>query len=319
MSRLPVKRFTETTKWRDVWHRRLTTVQKCLWSYLCDTCDHAGIFEFDEEICSFDIAAKVKMSDLEALGDRVSHIYDKKWIITKFIQFQYGKLSPDCKPHKPVYAALEKHNLVADDYEQNASHRCTVEGYLRDKIIARDGGRCAYTGKALLPSEIAIDHVQPRSKGGSNKPNNLVCMDATLNALKADLSLEEFCIVANLDLQIVRERLSNTLSKALNSLQDKEKDKESEKVKDGESAERGSKAKGTLEDVVTFALELGLPKSDGESCFHKWEGNGWTNGGERIKDWRATMRSWKSAKYLPSQKTPQTPAQRPTSHIRSCL
>lgn len=237
-----MKRFTETTKWRDVWHRRLTTTQKCLWSYLCDICDHAGIFEFDEEVCSFDISAKVKLSDLESLGDRVRHLYEKKWIIVKFIQFQYGKLSPECKPHKPVYAALEKHDLSPEDFEQNAAHRGLVDAYLRDKIITRDGGRCAYTGKALLPSEIAIDHVHPRSKGGNSKPSNLVCMDAKLNVLKADMSLEEFCVIANLNLSEVRERLSNTLSKPLNSLQEKEKDMETDKVtvKSGESAERGN-------------------------------------------------------------------------------
>jgi hypothetical protein len=62
------------------------------------------------------------------------------------------------------------------------------------------------------------------------------------------------------------------------------------------------KARGTLGDVVSFAEELGMPASDGESCWHKWEGNGWKNGANQIKDWKATVRSWKAAGYLPSQK-----------------
>jgi hypothetical protein len=66
------------------------------------------------------------------------------------------------------------------------------------------------------------------------------------------------------------------------------------------------KSRCTLDEAVAFAVELGLPASDGEACFHKWEGNGWTNGGKKIKDWKATIRSWNAAGYLPSQKGPST-------------
>lgn len=62
------------------------------------------------------------------------------------------------------------------------------------------------------------------------------------------------------------------------------------------------KGKCTLAEAIAFAVELGQPESDGEACFHKWEGNGWKNGDNAVKDWRATMRSWKIAGYLPSQR-----------------
>jgi len=58
----------------------------------------------------------------------------------------------------------------------------------------------------------------------------------------------------------------------------------------------------TLEIVSDYCTEIGLPKSDGISCWEKWTGNGWRNGGNAIKDWKATIRSWKSQGYLPSQK-----------------
>ena len=63
-----------------------------------------------------------------------------------------------------------------------------------------------------------------------------------------------------------------------------------------------SKSKGDVEQLKAFAEEIGLPKSDGEACFDKWEGNGWKNSGKPILDWRATMRSWKANSYMPSQK-----------------
>jgi uncharacterized protein YdaU (DUF1376 family) len=71
--------------------------------------------------------------------------------------------------------------------------------------------------------------------------------------------------------------------------------------------------------IEEFCVSLGLPKKDGTACFHKWFGNGWTNGGEPIRDWKATIRSWKAAGYMPSQKVghgsngrgPVTPAKGP--------
>lgn len=71
--------------------------------------------------------------------------------------------------------------------------------------------------------------------------------------------------------------------------------------------------------IEEFCVSVGLPKKDGTACFHKWIGNGWTNGGEPIRDWKATIRSWKVAGYMPSQKVghglngrgPITPAKGP--------
>lgn len=65
--------------------------------------------------------------------------------------------------------------------------------------------------------------------------------------------------------------------------------------------------KPTLTEVVEFTKSLGLPDSDGESCYWKWEGNGWTNGNKPIKDWKATVRSWMAARYLPSQSSAAFP------------
>lgn len=57
-----------------------------------------------------------------------------------------------------------------------------------------------------------------------------------------------------------------------------------------------------LKVVSDFCESIGLPRSDGEACYHKWQGNGWTNGGKPIKDWKATIRSWKAAGYMASQR-----------------
>ncbi len=48
---------------------------------------------------------------LEAFGNRVIKVDEEKYHIPKFIEFQYGELSPDCKPHLPIIRSLEKHGL----------------------------------------------------------------------------------------------------------------------------------------------------------------------------------------------------------------
>lgn len=62
------------------------------------------------------------------------------------------------------------------------------------------------------------------------------------------------------------------------------------------------KGKPDQAEIEAFCESVGLPKSDGEATFLKWEGNGWSNGGKSIKDWKATVRSWKLQGYMPSQK-----------------
>lgn len=57
--------------------------------------------------------------------------------------------------------------------------------------------------------------------------------------------------------------------------------------------------------IEEYCRSLGLPISDGTACFNKWVGNGWTNRGEGIRDWKATIRSWKLQGYLPSQRPKQ--------------
>lgn len=57
-----------------------------------------------------------------------------------------------------------------------------------------------------------------------------------------------------------------------------------------------------LRKVREFCTSINIPDSDASWFYFKGKGNGWTNGGKPMKDWKATLRSWKSAGYLPSQK-----------------
>ena len=54
------------------------------------------------------------------------------------------------------------------------------------------------------------------------------------------------------------------------------------------------------QEVVDYCKGIGIP--DGTYFWDKWNGNGFQNAGKPMKDWKATIRSWKTAGYLPSQK-----------------
>jgi hypothetical protein len=215
-----MKRFTETAKWADPWFRGLPIEAKCLWLWILDNCDCAGIIEIDMGLAEFQIGStKPLTSPLEALGDRVE-MHGSKLFVPKFIRYQYGD---------------ELHFA-------NTAHR----GVIRRLEMAK------------IPCPVRISEKKDQ---------------APLKPLQSPLQ----------------------------GAQDKDKDKDKDKDLMKASTKK-SKEKPSIDEVRTFCKEIELPETDGDATFWKWEGNGWTNGNKPIKDWKATIRSWKSAGHLPSQK-----------------
>jgi 5-methylcytosine-specific restriction endonuclease McrA len=54
----------------------------------------------------------------------------------------------------------------------------------RRNIFARDGNRCQYCGKRFPTSELSLDHVLPRSRGGQATWENIVCACVKCNVRK---------------------------------------------------------------------------------------------------------------------------------------
>jgi len=70
--------------------------------------------------------------------------------------------------------------------------------------------------------------------------------------------------------------------------------------------------RATESEIIQYCLSRGLPKSDGEYLFAKWEGNGWTNDGKPIRNWKMTIVQWQiRGDILPSHKrNPKPPPAR---------
>ena len=74
--------------------------------------------------------------------------------------------------------------LHGKDYRQGALYQTKLRGF----IFSRSNGKCSYCGEKA----VEIDHIVPRSKGGTNSVNNLTATCRACNEKKSNLSLREF-------------------------------------------------------------------------------------------------------------------------------
>lgn len=56
----------------------------------------------------------------------------------------------------------------------------------RERLLEETAGVCVYCGHPLTPETMEIDHIVPRSKGGTGDFQNKVCACGSCNAAKAD-------------------------------------------------------------------------------------------------------------------------------------
>ncbi len=67
----------------------------------------------------------------------------------------------------------------------------TLFGYeIREYLLEKWGRKCAYCGAKDV--QLQIDHIEPRSRGGSNRIDNLTLACSSCNLKKGSLSLEQF-------------------------------------------------------------------------------------------------------------------------------
>jgi hypothetical protein len=56
----------------------------------------------------------------------------------------------------------------------------------KESVFLRDGGKCQYTGKSLDRKNATIDHVLPKSRGGSDDWTNVALTSKELNSKKGN-------------------------------------------------------------------------------------------------------------------------------------
>ncbi|MCY9783953.1 RNA-guided endonuclease IscB [Nocardiopsis sp. EMB25] len=85
-----------------------------------------------------------------------------------------------------THALAAGRSLEGAEYQQGTLHGFEVREYL----LAKFGRTCVYCGATNTP--LNLDHVHPRSKGGSDRVSNLVLACVPCNQAKANRTVEEF-------------------------------------------------------------------------------------------------------------------------------
>ena len=115
------KRFTDTGKWSKPFVRGLPMVQKFLWFYMLDTCDHAGVWDVELDVAAMRLGCDDldESACLNAFGDHVLAV-DGKWFIPDFIAFQYGELNESNRVHASV---IQRLNAIGIDHKNIGAYK----------------------------------------------------------------------------------------------------------------------------------------------------------------------------------------------------
>lgn len=100
------KRFTDTNKYKDPWFRKLEPKLKVLFLFMCDDCDHAGVWKENFQTFNMLFGFNASASDMVGFGDKILMLNEETYLIRSFIKYQYGPLNPDNKAHLGVIRAL---------------------------------------------------------------------------------------------------------------------------------------------------------------------------------------------------------------------
>lgn len=111
------KRFTDTDKWKRTWFRELPLKAKLTWGYLCDQCDHAGIWIEDFPVMKVQLGFDVTQADFKTWFEgKVVRVEKDKWLITTFYEFQYADAKDSFKAKESARKTLIKYGFnVTED------------------------------------------------------------------------------------------------------------------------------------------------------------------------------------------------------------
>ena len=105
------KRFHDTDIWDEDWYLDMPLEYRSFWGYVCDKCDHAGIWRPNVRRFNADIDNKVDLDTALTFfntdKERIVPLESGHWMIADFVPFQYGKsLNKNNRVHLSVFNRL---------------------------------------------------------------------------------------------------------------------------------------------------------------------------------------------------------------------
>ena len=134
------KRFIDTKIWDKAWFRKLSTKNKLVWIYLLGKCDHAGIWDADWELAEFIIGEAVTYEELpDTIKEKMEYIQgEEQYFIPSFIDFQYGELKENSKPHMSVIKRLNDKNLLKGMKRVTITPKDKDKDKVKEKVKKKD-------------------------------------------------------------------------------------------------------------------------------------------------------------------------------------
>jgi 5-methylcytosine-specific restriction endonuclease McrA len=130
-------------------------------------------------------------AEVVAIDDGQYNSYDfTSWVDVSAFKAEYG-LSDEDQYESIKTVSLEIRvpkiiRLVVYDKLPKATIK-----FNRKNIFARDNNKCQYCGKKVPTSELSLDHVIPRTQGGTSNWKNIVCACTNCNKHKGGRRPEE--------------------------------------------------------------------------------------------------------------------------------
>ena len=105
------KRFHDTDIWDEDWYLDMSLEYRSFWGYVCDKCDHAGIWRPNLRRFNSDIENKVDLDTalqyFNVDKERITPLESGHWMVAEFVPFQYGKnLNLNNRVHLSVFNRL---------------------------------------------------------------------------------------------------------------------------------------------------------------------------------------------------------------------
>lgn len=142
------KRFTDTSKWRRPWFRQLSKEAKLVWGYLCDECDHAGIWIADFDLISFQLDFRVTEVQLKTwLGDKLVRVDHDKYFIPSFFEYQYGDAKDGFKAKQSAIKILKSFGVIEESTDSLID---LSNSYLS---VTKQSPDCLSIGKSKIKSK----------------------------------------------------------------------------------------------------------------------------------------------------------------------
>lgn len=134
--------------------RKLEPSLKLAWYYIWTHCDKSGVWEIDEDLFEFDNGFEFDLNAFKENFVNLIKISSDKILLVDFLKINYGTLTANYNPHKPVFRDLIKNNLKLDSSLNQAFFKLVDEEEEEDVDVYEEEGKKEEVKEAKIEIEI---------------------------------------------------------------------------------------------------------------------------------------------------------------------